>query len=88
MNLQWPNFYDFIKDENQDMPKPGELIDPYCERVSDLGIPVSDEGMEICQSKLDDEMEKRDQDARGMHIYTDWNGWGMAEVLENLVSLI
>ena len=85
MNLQWPNIHDFIKDKNQDMPKAGELIDEYCYRVSDLGIPVSEDGMKVCE-KLDKECEKRDQDSRGMCISTDWNGWAMSEVMENLVS--
>jgi hypothetical protein len=67
------------------MPKAGELMDEYCSRVSDLGIPVSEDGMNICE-KLDAECKKRDQDARGMYIYNDWNGWGMSEVIENLVS--
>ena len=86
MNLQWPNLADFIKDKNQDMPKHGELMDEYCYRVSDLGIPVSEDGMKVCE-KLDKEYEKRDQDIRGMCIYNDWNGWGMGEVMENLVSV-
>jgi hypothetical protein len=67
------------------MPKNGELIDEFCDRVSDLGIPVSEDGMKVCE-KLDDEYEKRDQDARDMHIFNDWNGWGMSEVMENLLK--
>ena len=85
MNLQWPNLSDFIKDKNQDMPKPGELMDEYCYRVSDLGIPVSEEGMHVCE-KLDKEYSKRDQDERDMFIYNDWNGWAMSEVMENLLK--
>ncbi len=85
MNLQWPNIGDFINDKNQDMPKEDQLIDEYCYRVSDLGLPVSDDGMEICQ-KLDREYEKRDQEGQGMYICNDWNGWGMSEVLENYVG--
>lgn len=85
MNLQWPNFHDFIKDKDQDMPKMGELLDEYCYRVSDLGIPVSEDGMKVCE-KLDKEEEKRNQDGRNLHLYQDWNGWGMNEVMENLAS--
>lgn len=85
MNLQWPNFADFIEDKNQDIPKHGELVDEYCNRVSDLGIPVSEDGMKVCE-KLDKECEKRDQEIREMCIYTDWNGWGISEVFCNLVS--
>jgi hypothetical protein len=84
MNLQWPNIGDFIDDKDQDMPKPGQLMDEFCYRVSDLGFPVSEEGMKLCE-KLDKEQEKRDQDRRGMFIYNDWNGWGISEAMENFV---
>jgi hypothetical protein len=66
------------------MPKEGQLLDEFCYRVSDLGFPVSEEGMELCQ-KLDKEQEKRDQDRLGMFIYNDWNGWGISEAMENFV---
>jgi hypothetical protein len=85
MNLQWPNIADFINDKNQDMPKDGELMNEYCFRVSDLGIPVSEDCMKVCE-KLDKEFEKRDQDEKGMCIYNDWNGEAMSEVMVNLVS--
>jgi len=66
------------------MPAQGELMDEYCYRTSDLGFPVSEDGVKICEH-IDDEMEKRDQNSRDMYIYNDWNGWGMREVWENLV---
>jgi hypothetical protein len=66
------------------MPKEGQLLDEFCLRVSDLGFPVSEDGMELCQ-KLDKEQVKRDQDQLGMFIYNDWNGWGISEALENFV---
>lgn len=67
MNLQWPNFGDFIDDPDcKDLPKDGELIDEFCYRVSDIGIPVSEDGMNVCE-KLDKEKEKGNQDSRGMH---------------------
>jgi hypothetical protein len=53
--------------------------------VSDLGIPVSEDGMKVCE-KLDTEMSKRDQNQNHTHIYEDWNGWGMSEVMSNLVG--
>jgi hypothetical protein len=87
VNLEWPNFADFIKDKNQDMPKLGELVDGWCDRVSDMGFPVSEEGAELLQ-KLDKEVEKRNQDNLNMHIYEDWNGWGMSECFENYVCSI
>ncbi|KAH8586500.1 hypothetical protein B0O99DRAFT_644372 [Bisporella sp. PMI_857] len=86
VNLQWPNIGDFIQDKNQDMPKEGELLDNRCDRVSDLGIPVSEEGMVLLE-ELDNEVEKRDQDRLNMHIANDWNGWGMSECFENYVGL-
>jgi hypothetical protein len=82
VNLQWPNIGDFIDDKDQDMPKEGETLDKWCDRVSDLGIPVSNYGMELCE-KLVKECEKRNQDMEGIYIYNDWNGWGMSEVMEN-----
>jgi hypothetical protein len=84
MNLQWPNIGDFIDDKDQDMPKKGELLDDWCHRVSDLGIPVSEEGMKMCE-QLDKGEDARNQDRRGMYTYNDWNGWGMSEVMENYV---
>ncbi|KAH7314176.1 hypothetical protein BKA65DRAFT_516287 [Rhexocercosporidium sp. MPI-PUGE-AT-0058] len=85
INLQWPNIGDFLDDEDQDMPEDGQLIDEFCTRVSDLGIPVSEDGMSLCE-KLDREYRKRDQDAHDMHIYNDWNGWAMSELLENYLK--
>jgi hypothetical protein len=67
------------------MPKVGQLIDEFCYRVSDLGIPVSEDGMMLCE-KLDKEFQKRDQDERGLHICNDWNGYAMSEVMLNFVS--
>jgi hypothetical protein len=32
------------------------------------------------------ECNARDQDLFDMYIYNDWKGWGITEVLENLVS--
>ena len=87
LNLQWPNFYDFIEDKNQDLPKENQLLDEFCDRVSDLGFPLSEEGGELLEN-LDKEVEKRDQDGFDMHIYNDWNGWGISEVLENYVRIV
>lgn len=84
MNLQWPNFYDFKNDKNQDLPKNGELIDAWCYRVSDIGVPLSEDGAELLKM-LDVEVEKRNQDLFGTHIWSDWNGWGWSEVLSNYV---
>jgi len=81
MNLQWPNVHDFIDDENQDVPEEGQRMDSFCDRVSDLGIPVSDEGRKALE-KLDKEVKNRNQDRLDMHIYEDWNGWGVRSVLK------
>ena len=66
------------------MPKENKLTEEFCNRVSDLGIPVSEEGAKLLEY-LDKEVGKRDQDRLGMHIYNDWNGWGMSECFVNYV---
>lgn len=33
-----------------------------------------------------DEANKRDQDSHGMYIYNDWNGYGMTELMENIMA--
>ncbi|CZR64982.1 uncharacterized protein PAC_14882 [Phialocephala subalpina] len=83
MNLQWPNIADFINDPDcQDMPKKGELIDEYCFRVSDLGLPVSGDGIELLEH-FTNECENRDQDIQDVIMYNDWNGWGIMEAMDN-----
>lgn len=68
------------------MPEDGQTIgDEFCYRVSDLGFPVSEDAMKMCE-KLSKEERKRDQDERSVHIYNDWNGYGMQEILANFVS--
>ncbi len=67
------------------MPKDGEVIAPWADRVSDLGIPVTEVGMEMCR-KLSDECEKRDQNAKDLYIYNDWNGQGMSKVMSNYLK--
>jgi len=59
----------------------------FCGRVSDLGLPVSEDGMKIYEH-LEKEMHKRDQESQMMYICNDWNGWGMGEVMENLVRCV
>ncbi|CAG8950185.1 hypothetical protein HYFRA_00008422 [Hymenoscyphus fraxineus] len=85
MCLEWPNLAEFIDDEDQDMPADGEKIDTWVDRVSDLGIPVSEAGGAILE-KLSDGAEKRDQDARNMYIYEDWNGWGVSEIMSKMLK--
>jgi hypothetical protein len=87
VHLQWPNIDEFTENEDDDMPKEGALIESFCYRICDLGLPVSEDGMKICEH-LEKEMDKRDQEIRMMHIYSDWNGWGMGEVMENLVGAV
>ncbi len=52
-----------------------------------MGFPLSEEGAELLEN-LDKEVEKRDQDRFDMHIYSDWTGWGISEVLENYVRIV
>jgi hypothetical protein len=35
----------------------------------------------------DDEIDKRDQDCHNMYIYNDWTGYGVTEVMENMVCV-
>lgn len=63
----------------QDKPKPNELVDEYCHRVSDLGIPLSKDGGKSLE-KFGEECDKRNQDIVGIHICSDWNGYGVSEV--------
>lgn len=54
-------------------------------RNADLGIPVSNPGALLFEN-LCDEAEKRDQDIRGLHIYSDWIGWGVTEIMCNFMN--
>ncbi|KAG9239266.1 hypothetical protein BJ875DRAFT_479592 [Amylocarpus encephaloides] len=56
-----------------------------CYRVSDLGIPLSYSG-ETLTEKLSKEANKRNQDLKDLYIYEYWNGWGVSEVVENLLK--
>jgi len=67
------------------MPKAGELLIAWCERVSDLGFPVPEDAGELL-GKLDTEVEKRNQNNFNMYIYNDWTGHGISECFENYVS--
>lgn len=67
------------------MPKVGELLDGWIERASDMGFPISEEGGRLLQH-LSDEGEKRDQEAHGVFIYNDWVGWGISEVMCNMLK--
>ncbi len=67
------------------MPEPGAYIDPFIDRVSDLGIPLSDPGATLSE-ELDSETEKRNQDLKDLHIVSDWNGYGVSEVMCNMMK--
>jgi hypothetical protein len=49
MTLQWPDIGEFIDDEDQDIPKPGQLMKDFCYRVSDLGFPILEDAMKMVQ---------------------------------------
>jgi hypothetical protein len=53
--------------------------------VTDKGYPVSKAGMEKF-IEINQEIEKRDQDMQGMYIYNDFSGYGVTEVMENMVG--
>lgn len=48
---------------------------------------ISKHGHKMFQ-KMDIDVQKRDQDRFGMHIYSDWTGYGVQEILENWVSTL
>lgn len=76
-----------VKSKESDLPKPGEQLgDEWCSRVSDMGFPVSEEGVELAQN-LDKERDKRNQDFHDTYIYNDCNGYGTSEAVQNFVSL-
>lgn len=52
--------------------------------VTDEGLPVSRAGMEKF-IEINQEIDKRNQDVHGLYIYNDFSGYGVTEVMENLV---
>ncbi|TGO13169.1 hypothetical protein BTUL_0075g00140 [Botrytis tulipae] len=69
-----------------DLPNPGEtLSEEWCSRVSDIGFPLSQDGVELAQ-KLDKERDKRNQDHYDVHIYNDFNGYGSSEAVQNFLK--
>ncbi|KAF7903267.1 uncharacterized protein EAF01_006316 [Botrytis porri] len=66
-----------------DLPNPGQKFgEEWCSRVSDIGFPISQDGVELAQ-KLDKERDKRNQDPYDVHIYNDFNGYGSSEAVQN-----
>lgn len=55
--------------------------------VTDKGFPVSKAGMQKC-FEIMQEVEKRDPDFHGMYICNDFAGYGVTEVMENLVCFL
>lgn len=53
--------------------------------VADKGFPVTKAGLEKF-FEINEEVDKRDQDAHDMYIYNDFSGYSVTEVLENVVS--
>jgi hypothetical protein len=75
------------EEEEQNKSKNMSMKDIYphtLPAVGEKGFKITEEGEKIFMHI--EEQDKRDQDSHGMHIYTDWSGWGMTEVLENVVS--
>ncbi|KAF7910073.1 uncharacterized protein EAE98_012216 [Botrytis deweyae] len=69
-----------------DLPNPGETLgEEWCSRVSDMGFPLSQDGVELAQ-KLDKERDKRNQDHYDTHIYNDFNGYGSSEAIQNFLK--
>jgi hypothetical protein len=54
--------------------------------VTDKGFPITQGGMDRF-IEIHDEIDKRDQDCHNMYIYNDWTGYGVTEVMENMVCV-
>jgi hypothetical protein len=64
--------------------KDGENEEEHPRVVTDKGFPITQDGMDIF-IEIYNEIEKRDQDSHNMYIYNDWTGYGVTEVMENMV---
>lgn len=89
----WPHGDDEDEDEDDAEQRVETAKEKSCDKdgeeehpreVTDKGFPITKAGMDMFLHIID-EQEKRDQDNFHMHIYNDWNGYGLTEVLENLL---
>lgn len=94
VNVAWPgpDSDDGEDDNGEDReeegdPKLGEILtEDMIKKVSKMGYPVTNDGIEKFQWMVD-EQDKRDQDYHDMYIYNDFSGYGSTEMIENLVNL-
>jgi len=80
----------FVPDIENDTEDDGGKKDKDAEEeppraVTDKGFPVTKAGYEKFLA-INLEVDKRDQDTHDMYIYNDFSGYGVTEVLENIVS--
>jgi hypothetical protein len=54
--------------------------------VTKKGFPIMQGGMDRV-IEIHDEIDKRDQDCHNMYIYNDWTGYGVTEVMKNMVRV-
>jgi len=93
VNVAWPGCDsddgesgDEEEQEEEGDPKVGDfLTEDMIKRVSKMGYPVTNEGIEKFQWMIN-EQDKRDQDRHNMYIYNDFSGYGSTEMIENMVS--
>ncbi|RFU36323.1 hypothetical protein B7463_g116, partial [Scytalidium lignicola] len=82
-----PNIGDNVGDgDGEKKDKDAEKEDSVPPRVvTDKGFPVTKAGLEKF-FEINQEIDKRDQDAHDMYIYNDFSGYGVIEVLENTLA--
>ncbi|TGO46554.1 hypothetical protein BCON_0318g00040 [Botryotinia convoluta] len=68
------------------LPEPGEeLGEKWCNRVSDIGFPISEDGMKLAQ-KFDGEQDKRHPISAAAYVFNDFTGHGFSEATENFLK--
>ncbi|KAF7947921.1 hypothetical protein EAE96_008992 [Botrytis aclada] len=85
-----PNAWDdkgkSAKEEDMDLPEPGEeLGEKWCTRVSDIGFPISEDGMKLAQS-FDGEQDKRHPNSGAAYVFNDFTGYEFSEAIENFLK--
>ncbi|KAK6600066.1 hypothetical protein H4I96_07392 [Botrytis cinerea] len=82
----WDDKGKSVKEEDLDLPEPGEeLGETWCARVSDIGFPISEEGMKLAQN-FDGEQDKRRPNSSAAFMFNDLTGYVFSEAIENFLK--
>jgi hypothetical protein len=91
VNVAWPDDESEDGEEHKEDevdegdPRPRDILtDEMIKKVSDVGYPISQDGLDKFQWKSE-EQEKRDQDIHDVYIYNDFSGYGVTEMMDNFV---